>query len=115
MSQATIEASVAIFNPERLPKNALHAVMRDMQEVDRTDSSWGLLLEHPSRFFDINDALTAVTDQLRPIAPFLGESRVVVRLAVYNPNFTYTATIKPSLEIAQLGIELEISVYPEGE
>ena len=49
----------------------------------------------PIEYPDVDSCLVAVLERIAPIGACAREAGMLLRIAIYNPNFTYTGLIRP--------------------
>lgn len=112
MSQASIEALLAIANPRLVPGDVLDRLVEKMPIVQEADPAWGLVLEESYEYDDLEACLHSVAEHIKSSGVFPKDAGLLLRIAVYNKAFTYTGRIEPRQIFVDSGLAIELSVYP---
>jgi hypothetical protein len=113
MSNATYDLELALTDQSKLTDSLITTLRAEFVLEDRSGQGWGLVLRLPKSEGKSLDAL--VQKFLSAAMKFkstIKDSKPILRVAAFNPNATCTLLFKDIESFAELGVQLEVCVYP---
>lgn len=109
------EIELALTKPT---DDSLHVLERELSSSfhleDRTHSGWGLVISsnRAQKQGLLEDAVLDFLKELMSVERTIKASAGILRIAVYNDAVTCTLRLHDFRVIVELGLKLEITIYP---
>ncbi|MFD0740266.1 hypothetical protein ACFQZQ_13360 [Lysobacter koreensis] len=112
MKTADVEISLALRAVDRISTKDISRLAEHFDVVDKSANGWGWVIEENGSHSSVDEAVIAFVSRLTEFRDQIAQADPVFRVAVYNPNFTYTCRLSCAEQISSFSAVLEISVYP---
>ncbi|MFC7297034.1 hypothetical protein [Herminiimonas aquatilis] len=113
MSKATYDLELALTDPSKLTDSLMATLRTKFVLEDRSEQGWGLVLRLQKTE---ENSLAALAENFVSAAikfkSAIKNSKPILRVAAFNSNATCTLLFKDIESLAELGVQLEVSVYP---
>lgn len=112
-----IDLELALTDPACILLEEIQAQLpAEFYAEDRSNRDWGLVIRATRAIpVDVGDAIELFLVPLRPISNIIRQAGAVLRVGVFYDTVTCTLQIRSCKDLGEMGISLEISVYPSSD
>jgi len=113
MGNATYDLELALTDRSRLTDSLIENLRSDFVLEDRSEQGWGLVLRLEKSDGKVLDGLIQkFLSAALKFKSIIKDAKPILRVAAFNPNVTCTLLLKDIESFAELGAQVEVSVYP---
>ena len=113
MSNTTYDLELALTDQSHLNDALIANLRSDFILEDRSKQGWGLVLRlEKSESTSLDELMRKFLPATLKFKHAIKEAKPILRVAALNPNATCTLLLKDLSSLAELGVQIEVSVYP---
>lgn len=113
MTSATYDLELALTDRSYLTDSLIASLGSDFVLEDRSEQGWGLVLRlENSESKSLDGLIKKFLLAALKFKSVIKDSKPILRVAAFNPNATCTLLLKNIESLAELGVQIEVCVYP---
>jgi hypothetical protein len=113
MSNATYDLELALTDRSHLTDSLIASLRSEFVLEDRSEQGWGLMLRlEKSEGKSLDGLVQKFLSAALKFKSAIKDAKPILRVAAFNPNATCTLLLKDIELFAELGVQIEVCVYP---